>query len=119
MYVKFKLILSFLIFFLILSSCSEINTKKLQKTSSFYYNKNKVIDVGKGKIGGNIAFEINISNEFKTKSNELGWNYNSIDHYKIALVTSSGSGNNGNGSIVVNSDYSFDTSSLLLNIQLL
>jgi hypothetical protein len=96
-YLILKLMILFLIAFYILSSCSILNVNKIEQNSNITSNKNNIfIDVGKGKIGGEISFEINFSKNFKTQGNVNGWDakYASIDHYKVALVTTAGTGSN-------------------------
>lgn len=79
--------------FLILISCSEINNTNVKKPIPIINSENKLlIDMGKGKKGGTVAFKINLAEGFKTKANVAGWDslYASITSYKIALVTTAG-----------------------------
>jgi hypothetical protein len=95
MYVALKVLSIFLISILTITSCNNVSPSNIQKVE--HNNNNKfVIDVGKGKLGGNISFKINLSEGFKIKANEKGFTsvYNSITSYKIALVTSAGTGSN-------------------------
>lgn len=92
-----KLLILFLTSFLLIFSCSIVNDQNNEKKANITSNENKIfIDVGKGKIGGDVSFKINLSEGFKTKSNVNGWDskYDSINSYKIALVTGAGTGVN-------------------------
>lgn len=98
MYVILKLAVSFVVALSVLSSCSEITTSNFYKTKTgSIFQENKVfVDVGHGKKGGTVSFNVNLSEGFKTKANVNGWYsvYNSINSYKIALVSSAGTGSN-------------------------
>ena len=92
-----KLLTLFLISFLMIFSCSILNEQNTEKKVTIPSAENKVfIDVGNGKTGGTFEFKINHSEGFKLKNNINGWDakYASIDHYKLALVTTAGTGSN-------------------------
>lgn len=98
MCVVLKLAVSFVVALSMLSSCSKITTSNFDKnaTASIYQENKVFIDVGHGKKGGTVSFNMNLSEGFKTKANVDGWSsvYNSINSYKIALVSSAGTGSN-------------------------
>lgn len=97
MYVVLKLFSIFLISISSLASCNIVSSSNIQKVNNDINNKDKVvIDIGKGKKGGNLSFKVNLSEVFKIKANENGFTsvYDSIESFKIALVTNSGTGSN-------------------------
>lgn len=93
-----KLVVSFVVAISMFSSCSKITTANFDKnaTASISQENKVFIDVGHGKKGGTVSFNVNLSEGFKTKANVDGWSsvYNSINSYKIALVSSAGTGSN-------------------------
>lgn len=96
MYLSIKLLIMFVISLLVITSCTTvINNTNIEERAKIISNENKIIiDIGKGKSGGTVSFKINLSEVFKTKANVNGWDslYNSINSYKISLVTTSGGG---------------------------
>lgn len=86
-----KISTMFIILCSVLISCLGIDNTNIKKLST-----SNNINVGKDKIGGKVKFEIKLDRMFKTKANVSGWDslYNSINSYKIALVTSAGTGSN-------------------------
>lgn len=95
MYVLLKLLTIFITAIFSLTSCNIVNSLNIQEKTT-HLKDNFTIDVGKGKLGGNISFKVKISEGFKIKNNKNGFNslYDSINSYKIALVTSAGTGSN-------------------------
>ncbi|MFN4150223.1 MAG: hypothetical protein ACK4IX_04715, partial [Candidatus Sericytochromatia bacterium] len=61
MYAALKLFSIFLISISFLTSCNIVSSSNIQKVNTGINDKNTfVIDIGKGKTGGNISFKINI-----------------------------------------------------------